>query len=176
MRALSKIADTDAAAIAEIYDQHAVGMFRYARAIIGSDDDAEDAVCEVFFQLTKDAKRLERLRDVKRYLLRATRNAVYRIFRDAGRREELAKNSEWHRESQASTDSDPNLDCIMGEFGELPAEQRDVLALKLLHGLTFREIGEMAGLSQNTVASRYRYGIDRLRAAVKESDYETGTD
>lgn len=172
---MSEIPDANAVRIAEVYDEYAGGLFRYARALIGSDDDAEDAVCEVFLQLAQNAKRLGRLRDVKHYLLRATRNAAYRIFRDARRREELSSKAEWNRESQSSVDSDPDLDSILEAFGELPREQCDVLALRLLHDLTFRQIGEIVGLSQNTVASRYRYGIERLRANAKENEYGTRT-
>jgi RNA polymerase sigma-70 factor (ECF subfamily) len=49
---------------------------------------------------------------------------------------------------------------------ELPAEQKEVLFLKIIDGLTFKEIGSACGISTNTAASRYRYGIGRLREAV----------
>ncbi len=49
----------------------------------------------------------------------------------------------------------------------LPADQRAVVHLKLWEHLTFDEIAQALDLSANTAASRYRYGIDKLREALR---------
>jgi RNA polymerase sigma-70 factor (ECF subfamily) len=51
---------------------------------------------------------------------------------------------------------------------ELPPEQREVIVLKFFHGMTFSEIGRVAGISPNTAASRYRYALDKLRLLLEE--------
>jgi RNA polymerase sigma-70 factor (ECF subfamily) len=51
-------------------------------------------------------------------------------------------------------------------MGRLPAEQREVVTLHLYGDMTFREIAECQQASVKTVQSRYRYGLDKLRAAV----------
>jgi RNA polymerase sigma-70 factor (ECF subfamily) len=51
-------------------------------------------------------------------------------------------------------------------LGRLPYEQREVIILHLHHGMRFREIAKAAGVSINTVQSRYRYGLDKLRSIV----------
>src|SRR5205807_6398832 len=45
----------------------------------------------------------------------------------------------------------------------LPHDQREVLVLKIWNELTFSEIGEALGISQNTAASRYRYALANLK-------------
>jgi len=55
----------------------------------------------------------------------------------------------------------------LGRLGELPPEQRAVVHLKLWEGLTFEQIAEMLGISLNTAASRYRYGLDKLRQRLR---------
>ena len=45
----------------------------------------------------------------------------------------------------------------------LPVEQREVLVMKIWNELTFAEIGEALGISQNTAASRYRYALAALK-------------
>ena len=50
----------------------------------------------------------------------------------------------------------------------LPDAQREVLALKIDGGLTFAEIGEALDVSANTVASRYRYALDKLRQVLED--------
>jgi RNA polymerase sigma-70 factor, ECF subfamily len=48
----------------------------------------------------------------------------------------------------------------------LPHEQREIIALRIDGELTFAEIAAMLGISPNTAASRYRYALEKLRAAV----------
>ena len=43
-------------------------------------------------------------------------------------------------------------------------DQKEVIILKVYQDFTFKEIAALCGLSINTVASRYRYGIERLRS------------
>lgn len=50
----------------------------------------------------------------------------------------------------------------------LPAEQREVFLLRQLQGLPFHEIAEIVGASTNTVKSRMRYALERLRAALHD--------
>ncbi|MCA1596341.1 MAG: hypothetical protein LC772_07955, partial [Chloroflexi bacterium] len=56
---------------------------------------------------------------------------------------------------------------LRDRFARLPVEQREVLALKVFQGLTFKEIARATGISINTAASRYRYGIEKLREALE---------
>jgi RNA polymerase sigma-70 factor (ECF subfamily) len=53
-------------------------------------------------------------------------------------------------------------------FLALPATQRTLIALKIDAGLTFAEIAGVLGISPNTAASRYRYAINNLRAALED--------
>lgn len=54
----------------------------------------------------------------------------------------------------------------------LPQPQREVIVLKIWHGRTFESIGELLGVSPNTVAGRYRYGLEKLSSCLKERNYE----
>jgi RNA polymerase sigma-70 factor (ECF subfamily) len=50
---------------------------------------------------------------------------------------------------------------------ELPEDQRAIVHLKLWGGMTFEEIADALAISPNTAASRYRYGIDKLRNRLR---------
>jgi RNA polymerase sigma factor (sigma-70 family) len=59
---------------------------------------------------------------------------------------------------------------------ELPDDQCEVIVLHLQGGLTFKAIAEALGVSINTVQSRYRYGVEKLRILLKgELTYEKCT-
>ena len=63
-------------------------------------------------------------------------------------------------------------DRAMKCLAELPPDQREVIVLKIWHRYTFEVIGEILEVSPNTVAGRYRYGIQKLKACLKGNNNE----
>jgi RNA polymerase sigma-70 factor (ECF subfamily) len=57
---------------------------------------------------------------------------------------------------------------VQQALARLPAAQREVITLKVWAGLTFAEIADALGIPVNTAASRYRYGLEALRAMTQE--------
>ena len=60
----------------------------------------------------------------------------------------------------------------MSALQGLPAEQKEIIVLKIWHDYTFEEIGELLEISPNTAAGRYRYGLQKLRMSLKGVSYE----
>ncbi len=58
------------------------------------------------------------------------------------------------------------LERIARAIALLPYEQREVVVLHLKAGLMFKQIAGLQKVSVNTVQSRYRYGIDKLRSIL----------
>jgi len=52
-------------------------------------------------------------------------------------------------------------------MAKLPFEQRETILLHLQSGIRFRVIADLQGISVNTIKSRYRYGLDKLRSMLK---------
>lgn len=57
---------------------------------------------------------------------------------------------------------------LQAALAELPAEQQEVVALRLEQELSLEEIGEITGVGRETVKSRLRYAMDKLRARLSE--------
>jgi RNA polymerase sigma-70 factor (ECF subfamily) len=53
---------------------------------------------------------------------------------------------------------------------QLPPERREVVHLKIFEGMTFQDIADLCDESINTVASRYRYAIEKMRALMNAGD------
>jgi len=89
-----------------------------------------------------------------------------RATRDRTREQFAAENIS---QFAAATDPDEQLfrEELAGALGELPPDQRAVVHLKLWQGLTFEEIAAILEISPNTAASRYRYGLDKLRDRLR---------
>ena len=91
--------------------------------------------------------------------------------RRRGTRERTKENFAAEIISPFAPTSDPDEKFFREELstalGELPAEQRAVVHLKLWGGLTFEEIAAALEIPPNTAASRYRYGLDKLRGQLR---------
>ena len=61
---------------------------------------------------------------------------------------------------------------MQNALSQLPTAQREVIVLKIWAELTFAQIAQALDESINTVASRYRYGIEGLRRHLEPTDYE----
>lgn len=58
--------------------------------------------------------------------------------------------------------------AVESALATLPEEQREVLVLKIWGELTFAQIAVTLAISSDTAASRYRYALQRLQAALKQ--------
>lgn len=162
------LAAGDESAFAAAYDRYAPALFRAATALLGCRAEAEDALQDVFVGLARARHDLARVTNLRAYLFAALRHA-------AGRRAAVRRR---HRAEPLGDATEPIAHPTQPaeERGErlerglraLPPEQREVLALKIDGGLTFAEVAVALGVNANTAASRYRYALERLRAALGE--------
>lgn len=149
-----------------LFHAHARGLILYGRALGLSHGEAEDVVQETFLALLKLPAPPD---EPGRYLLRAFRNRSVNFRRSLWRRvarEFEARN--WFESADAADASDPATAVAMRCLATLPVEQREVIVLKIWHGHTFQAIADLLDLSPNTIAGRYRYGLQRLRTCLEK--------
>jgi RNA polymerase sigma-70 factor, ECF subfamily len=152
-----RLNDGDPAALEPIYDLYSGALYRQALALVGSASDAEDVLQNVFLKLVR--RRGGPIRDLRTYLFTAIRHEAFSSLRQR-RRESLIEEDEHVLPSHA----DPLLYGDLEEaLRSLPPEQREVVSLKVYEQMTFEEIGQVVKASGNTVASRYRYALKKLR-------------
>ena len=108
--------------------------------------------------------------DPAAYLFRAARNAAYSRLRWRWIRRRLRPSVEQHMALfLADEPTSEGLETATQEaLQQLPVKQREVVMLKIWQGLTFQEIACVLGCSPNTVASRYRYALERLRMLIEQ--------
>jgi RNA polymerase sigma-70 factor, ECF subfamily len=145
------------------FTEIAPGLLLFARQWVRSRADAEDVVQEAFARFWRRQHKID-----NRALLYATVRSIALDFirRDArrARREDVAAfETEMAADPPFETDDDSQV-LLAASINRLSHEQREVLVMKIWNDLTFAEIGEALGISQNTAASRYRYAL----AALKE--------
>ena len=150
------------------FSQLAPGLVLFARQWARSAADAEDIVQEAFVRFWR------KQHDVSnRGLLYATVRSIALDFlrRDSRRakRETVAMQDVDQTVKPAFEIESDEQRALVGALDLLPAEQREVLTLKIWNELTFAEIASALGISQNTAASRYRYALAALKKNLPAS-------
>jgi RNA polymerase sigma-70 factor (ECF subfamily) len=159
------------AELERLYDDHAPALFGYLLSLTRHETDTRDLLQDVFCKIAANPGLLDSVRDPRSFLLRLAHNQMIDSIRRRNAREKI--------NSQLTTDSaelfapatNPDEDTFRRQvataLAELPSEQRAILHLKLWEGMTFETIAEVLNIPLNTAASRYRYGLDKMRARLR---------
>ena len=158
-------------ALEPLYDEHAPALFAFLLQFTRHEADTRDLLQELFIKLARSPGLLDGVRDVRPFLLRLAHNAAIDLLRRRGTR--VRHHDEFAVENitafAPTTDPDEQAfrHALSEAIGDLPPEQRAVVHLKLWEGLTFDAIATTLDLPLNTAASRYRYGLDKLRERLR---------
>jgi RNA polymerase sigma-70 factor (ECF subfamily) len=150
-----------------VYAAKAAGLILYGRALGLSHGEAEDVLQETFLAMMQKPEPPEQ---PENYCVRSYRNRALNYRRGLWRR--LTRELESHRWFERSPEESPQERAAMRCLATLPSDQREAIVLKIWHGCTFEEIGEMLEISPNTAAGRYRYGLQKLKVCLEGEGYE----
>ena len=145
-----------------IIEQHQNRLLSFAFYRIGLYEEAQDIVQDVFLKLYENLRFLE-TKNLKTYLLKSISNAC----------------ADYHRKNRINFEEIENLkDTVLDEeksecvaeflriedlLKDLPSEQAEILKMKFIDDLNFVEIAEILNINVNTVKSRYKYAINKLK-------------
>ncbi|NOY82893.1 MAG: sigma-70 family RNA polymerase sigma factor [Kiritimatiellaeota bacterium] len=164
----------------EWFQEHGPGLLLYARQWTPSRTEAEEALQDGFVRFWRSRAARDGTggvpsdTDLPRLFV-AIKHAAFdrgrrrrrRHEREAAAAEQLYDRNGWF---EATAPGAERARRIGQALGELPAEQREVIVMKIWGGLTFRQIGEALRIPQNTAASRYRYALAALRRELQRED------
>jgi RNA polymerase sigma-70 factor (ECF subfamily) len=150
------------AEVKALYEKHGSALAAYGCCCGLDFAAAEDVVQQVFLKLLEG--RVSTPEKPLAYLYRAVRNASFNRRRDFRREVELPADEAWlvggdGRREEAL--------AVQAGLLDLPEEQRETVFLKVWGGMTSQEIAGVLEIPMNTVASRYRYALDKLRERLQ---------
>lgn len=166
--------------IGEVIQDNGKRLFDFIRNRVREPEEAEDIFQDVMIELTQSYRMMQPIEKMAAWLFRVARNKITDIYRkkkpvllddqfsyrgdDDG---EPLYLQDLLKSSSKSPDSDFDraliYDAIEMALDELPPEQREVFVKHELEGISFKEMSEETGLSQNTLLSRKRYAVMALR-------------
>ena len=167
--------------IAEEFERQGSRLRRFIRRRVGDPRDAEDVLQDVFAALVEANRLLVPIDHVTGWLFRVARNRITDLLRrkKPGSLGDAAVVEDDERlpleDLLPSPDAGPEalyarnllLDELEMAIDELPVEQREAFVAHELEGRSFKEMAAEAGVSVNTLLSRKRYAVLRLRKRLQ---------
>ena len=157
-------------ALSKIYQRYGDYLLTLAAALLKDINEAEDVLHDVFCRFIEHREKLKLSGSLKSYL----GTCVVNLARDRLRARKLQP-CELGETTFVDTNGPENY-AIFGEqasnlshaIAQLTYDQQEVIILHLQGNMKFREIASLQGISINTVKSRYRYGLEKLRVILSE--------
>lgn len=162
------LAKDDPAAVELIWDRYADDLLAYLRCVLCSIHDAEDVLQMIFVRIVRKRHKLAESRYLDAYVFRIARNEVAGWIRRRKRDRHARLVDESWLIVPESDDGPSDLgEHLQAALNRLPQTQREVIVMKIYRQKTFLEISRLLDMSQSTVASRYRYGMEKLRTLLE---------
>ena len=167
---LKRLQKGDKDALRLLYEKYADILVSVAVTLVHDVQTAEDCLHDAFVDFAAIVPVLRIHGNLRSYLLSCVANRA----RDLLRKRARSANVDVGLVGLAAKTDEPDRHLITSEgarqvygaLGQLPYEQREVFVLHVQGDLTFREIAELNGDSINTVQSRYRYGMEKLKSLL----------
>jgi RNA polymerase sigma factor (sigma-70 family) len=165
-RLVARVRSGSDSAFAELYDRHYRGILAFCRHMLGSREEAEDAVQQTFISAYRDMRRHDNGLRVRPWLYQIARNDCIDALRSRRPGVELS-DDEPSRESLTAGLPDEvaekgELQALLADLARLPLEQREALVLVELHGSSHREVASILGCDAGKVKSLVFQGRQRL--------------
>jgi RNA polymerase sigma-70 factor (ECF subfamily) len=167
--------DGDAAAFEALYRRHRGGVYRYVHRLMQGRHDPDAAYQEVWLRVVQRRAQWSAQRPFKPWLYTIAHNVSIDLLRQQQRRPDTG-------EDDVEALPTPTHDAARWQFirdcverllalvGELPEAQRSAFLLKEEAGLSLAQIGAVVDAGRETVKSRLRYALDRLRRGLEDCE------
>jgi RNA polymerase sigma factor (sigma-70 family) len=171
--------------IASVVRRERGRLFSFISRRVRDAAEAEDVLQEALYELVAAYRLMQPVEQVGAWLVRVARNRIIDRFRKrrvqllgdiAANGEEEAPDSALERLMPAVEDGpdaalvrELMLEELERALEELPAQQREVFVAQELEGASFKELSARWGVGINTLLSRKRYAVLRLRERLREA-------
>ncbi|MHC5037560.1 MAG: RNA polymerase sigma factor [Planctomycetota bacterium] len=160
-------------------------LWRYIERRVSSVEESEDILQEVFLALIARWNLGEKIEDSLTWLFGAAHNKIVDVYRRRARtpisldrakpdpdldgREILRIADSRVSTPEEEAEREELRKALISALEDLPPEQREVFLLTEIDGLSYKEIEVRSGVAVNTLLSRKRYAVLKLRKSIAKT-------
>jgi RNA polymerase sigma-70 factor (ECF subfamily) len=146
-------------------------IYGFVFRFVQNQQDAEDLTQEIFLKMWRNLKKFKKEKGFKSWLFKIAKNTCFDFLRKKKRNltlnlENLDILADFAPSLIEEVEKENLIEKIKKEIEKLPLKMQKVLDLYYNFGLNFREISEVLGESVNTIKSRHRRAIYRLKKSI----------
>jgi RNA polymerase sigma factor (sigma-70 family) len=160
--------------LADLFTDYGRALARRARALTGSEEDAEDAVQEVMLHLVEAPHLLASVERIGAWLFTVVARRCVDLMRSNRRRRtrnEVAQDMlalfQGARDPLSLLEREEVAALVARTIDELPEPERRAFVQNALEGVTFREMSERSGVPKGTLMARKKRAMDRIRGRLR---------
>jgi RNA polymerase sigma-70 factor (ECF subfamily) len=178
--------DGDGSAFEQLVSRHKRGLYNFLLRSVHNPSRADEMLQEVFLRVIRAKDRYQRTARFTTWIYTIARNLCV----DESRRQKFRRTLPLEAKRRGSDNSLSILDVthakqvgtdaaseapkirkrVAAAIQNLPDDQREVFVMRQFGGLSFKQIGEAVGAPENTVKSRMRYALEKLRGDLQDID------
>lgn len=152
----------------EIYKSYAMTVYKYLLSMTHDEDLSEELTQETFYQAIRTIDRYDESCRISTWLCAIAKNVLITYRRKNRQHEELA---DWDSPQQPEYDEIIRAEervLLIRRVHELQEPAREVVYLRVFGELSFREIGEVFGKSENWARVTFYRGKEKLRKEAEQ--------
>ncbi len=161
-----------------IYSVHASALYRYGLKFTRNFSLVEDAIQEIFLELSKNRKTVGRTDNISRYLFKSFRRKLFRLLEREKRYDRGSKIDDYSFEVRYTIEHEMILDesieirmtCYRKALQELSPRQKEIIYLKYTSGLDYEEISEIMGMSIESCRNLLCRAIKTLKRVIYKNN------
>ncbi len=154
----------------ELYQQYARTVYRYLKSVARNDDLAEELTQETFYQAIKSIDRFDGSCKVSTWLCAIAKNIYLGYLRKNQQHEDIEEQSIPVESAESRAMESIEKAELLKRLHNLPEPYREVAYLRGLGGLSFAEIGEVLGKTENWARVTFYRGKEKLRKEFEENE------
>ena len=154
--------DGEPVGLAELYELMGRAIFTTAYVITGHREDAEDILQDTLVEIYQDARFYRPRTNPRAWVLTVTRHTALDVVRKRTRHATAPLDTA--EALPTPPDAHEEFSALWDLLAVLSPEERELVVLRLYHGLSHGEIAETLRISTAAAQKRYRRAIDKLRA------------
>ena len=148
-------------------------LMRYACYRLGDADNAKDALQDAYLKLfgkLSDGTGKE-VKDWRSYIFRTLSNVCTSWLSRSSRLKTIPMDARLDLADIPSENNEADYQRIVQLLAEIPEEQAEVIRLRIYGNNSFADVAEILALPLPTVKSRFLYGLEKIRKAMKQTNH-----